>query len=96
MFTHSYNIANIAVMPSFAGLWWGWIVLAAVILLFVVYYMRPKSTKKTSWNDYFVDPPEYTDPKPEKVDVFHEIIQKNDKSMKTKNHLFNITFNIKI
>lgn len=93
MFIHSYNHALFAVMPSFAGIWWGWLVLTAVILLFAIYYMRPKkrkSSQKKFWNDYFVDPPEYSDPKTDKdkgkIDVFHEIIQKNDKSMKTKNH----------
>ena len=86
---YSYNIALIAIIPSFAGLWWGWIVLAAVILMFVIYSMLPKKRKssgKNSWNDYFVDPPEYTDSKPDKVDIFHEVIQKNDKSIRTKNH----------
>jgi hypothetical protein len=84
---------SIAIAPSFAGLWWGWIVLAAVVLLFVIYCMRPgkqKSAHKNSWNDYFVDPPEYSDPKPDKngakVDVLQEIVQKqSDKERRTKN-----------
>jgi len=85
-----YNIAFIAIMPSFAGLWWGWIVLAAVVFLFMIYYMRPKKQKSTkkSWNEHFVDPPEYSDPKPEqnqKIDALQEVIQKNDKSIRTKN-----------
>jgi hypothetical protein len=92
MFIYSYNIAVIAIMPSFAGLWWGWIVLVTVILLIAIYYMRPKkqkSPRKKSWSEHFVDPPEYTDPKPDKnnkkVDVLQEIVQKNDKSTRTKN-----------
>jgi Pentapeptide repeats (8 copies) len=87
MFIYSYNIAFIAIMPSFAGLWWGWIVFGIIAFIFILYYMRPKkqkSTCKKSWNEHFVDPPEYSDPK-EKVDAFHEVIQKNDKSIRTKN-----------
>ncbi len=87
MFIYSYNLASIAIMPSFAGLWWGWIVLTAVIFLFAIYYTHPKKQKKTFWNDHFVDPPEYSDPKPDKkVDVLQEVIQKHHKSLRTKNH----------
>ena len=87
-----YNISIIAIMPSFAGLWWGWIVIVAVIFLLAFYFMHPKkqkSTDKTSWNDHFVDPPEYSDPKPgkdKKHDAFHEIVQKNAKTARQKNY----------
>lgn len=85
-----YNISVIAIMPSFAGLWWGWIVFVAIVFLFAFYFMHPKKQKsknKSSWTDHFVDPPEYSDPKPDgKVDAFHEVIQKHHKSLGTKNH----------
>ena len=86
----SQNIAFIAIMPSFAGLWWGWIVISLAAFLLVIYYMSPakkKNTKKTPWNDYFVDPPEYSDPEPDKnVDVLQEVVQKHHKSIRVKNH----------
>ncbi|MBU8901890.1 MAG: hypothetical protein KOO69_04050, partial [Victivallales bacterium] len=89
---YSYNISIIAIMPSFAGLWWGWIVIVAVIFLFAFYFMHPKKQKsmdKKSWNDHFVDPPEYSDSKPgkdKKHDAFHEIMQKNAKTTRQKNY----------
>lgn len=91
MFIYSYNIADIAIMPSFAGLWWGWIVLAAIIFLSMIYCIRPKRQKskdKKSWSEHFVDPPEYSDPTPnknQKLDVLQEVVQKNHKSIRTKN-----------
>ena len=64
------------------------ILLAAFLL--AIYYMTPgkkKNTKKTPWNDYFVDPPEYSDPEPDKnVDVLQEVVQKHHKSIRMKNH----------
>ena len=59
--------------------------LTMVIFLFAIYFMRPqkqKSKVKKFWNDHFTDPPEYSD---KKVDAFHEVMQKNEKSSRTKN-----------
>jgi len=86
MIFHSYNHAFIALMPSFAGLWWGWLVIALIAFVLLIYYIKPPKQKKTSWNEHFVDPPEYSDPKPHKGDAFHEVMRKHDKSIKTKNH----------
>jgi hypothetical protein len=58
----------LAVMPSFSGIWWGWLLLAAAIIAgfmlysFVSYKKSLKERGKNSWNDYFIDPPEYMDP----------------------------------
>ena len=88
MLIYSYNIIYIAEMPSFAGLWWDWIIIAAVILLLAFYFMRPEKKKKVSWNEHFVEPPEYSDPKPSatRMDALQEVMRKNDKSVNTKNH----------
>ena len=77
-------------MPSFAGLWWGWIVISVVAFLLLIYYMNPsknKNTKKVPWNDHFVDPPEYSDSKPDKsVDVLQEVVERHHKSIRVKNN----------
>ncbi len=88
----------LAVAPSFAGVWWAGIVLGILLLaLFLLYLSRKhlehlkkqKAAGNNSWNDYFVNPPEYTDAKPEndkKVDVLQETVQKqNAGTLSTKN-----------
>ncbi len=85
----SYDISFIAIMPSFAGLWWGWILLTAFIILLAVYFMRPAKKRKTPWNEHFVEPPEYSDelkPNAGRMDALQEVMRKNHKSIKTKNH----------
>lgn len=73
---------HIAVMPTFCGIWWGWFPAAAAILAgFMLYSFSSyrKSLKKrhrNSWNDYFTDPPEYTDPVSEKPPQSQELFKK--------------------
>ena len=94
MVLYCYNINSfIAIMPSFIVEQWTWGMFATIVLLSAIYYMFRKTRKsvhKNSWNDYFVAPPEYTDPKPDrnngKADILQEIVQKqSDKAIKSKN-----------
>ena len=52
------------------------------------YFMRPEKKKKTSWNEHFVEPPEYSEPKfdNKRMDALQEVMRKNHKSVRTNNH----------
>ena len=84
----SYDTVFIAIMPSFAGLWWGWVLFTALIFLIAFYFMRPEKKKKTSWNEHFVEPPEYSEAKSDnkRMDALQEVMRKNHKSVRTNNH----------
>jgi len=91
MIIYFYDTAFIAVMPSFAGLWWDWVIIAAAIILLAFYFMRPEKKKKVSWSEHFVEPPEYTEPKPiaGRMDALQEVMRKEHKSINVKNrHLW--------
>ncbi|MFA7184235.1 MAG: hypothetical protein WC082_05045 [Victivallales bacterium] len=74
--------SHIAAMPTFSGIWWGWLPVAATVLAgFMLYSFNSyrkslKERNKNSWNDYFTDPPEYTDPVYEKQPQSQELFQK--------------------
>ena len=62
---------NETLSPGYPDMWWVWVaagILPALFLifLFIKYHLkRQKLNSNSSWNDYFVSPPEYADSRPE-------------------------------